>query len=295
MRVGLQEITVQRDAAKDFRGTMKRISDTGYKYVEWLNMKADFDPGLGLGIPAEEVKRVFDEYGVKLTGALVAHSQKEKRVDFFFDTDALKRVVDWHAAFGCETIGIPIEFFPSKDYLLRRCDAYNRLGQLCKDAGLQLTYHNHYHEFLCFEGKEIYDWILENTDPDLLKMELDVYWALRALVDPAKLIRKLGKQGRIKLLHTKDFPFHRCDNLNIIKKLDPDRPITAEEFASHTDPEDFIEVGQGIIKIQDIVDAGNEYNVPYIFVEQDYTKLSEFESIKVTLDGMRTIRGIEWD
>lgn len=294
MKVGLEIITVMQDAINDFEGTVKKISDVGYKYVEWLNGNAGEDDGLGFGISVKDAKAVFDANGVKLTGGLIVPKNPvENMATFLDDTETLKRIVDWYASIQCESLGLGIEFFPSMEYIKRRCEAYNKLGKLCKDAGLQFTYHNHYHEWQYLDGELVFDIILENTNPELVGFELDVYWALRALRDSSKLIRE--SKGRIKLLHTKDFPLNRIDNLNLLKSIDLNKPIGFEDFGAHSEPEDFIEVGQGIIKIQDVIDAGNENNIPYIFVEQDHTKLPPFESIEVTLDAMKKMRGLEWD
>jgi sugar phosphate isomerase/epimerase len=124
-------------------------------------------------------------------------------------------------------------------------------------------------------------------------IELDAYWAFRGLIDPVSMIRQYG--SRVAILHEKDFPLDRVDELNSWKIVDRTKIVDTVEFHKTIQPEHFIEVGNGIIKIQDVIDAGNEFNVPYILVEQDYTKLDEIDSIQVSMANFKKMRGLEWD
>lgn len=107
------------------------------------------------------------------------------------------------------------------------------------------------------------------------------------------MIHQYGK--RIAVLHEKDFPLDMVDELNSWKVVDRTKLVDHAAFASTIKPEHFTEVGNGIIKIQDVIDAGNEYGIPYILVEQDHTKLDEIESIKVSMANFKKMRGLEWD
>ena len=59
------------------------------------------------------------------------------------------------------------------DYLKERIEIYNQAGRMAKEAGMTFYYHNHFHEFQLFGGKTIMDIIMDETDPDLVKLELD--------------------------------------------------------------------------------------------------------------------------
>ena len=81
----------------------------------------------------------------------------------------------------------------------------------------------------------------------------------------------------------------------MLDRVQRDRIVSLGEFRDLIDPELFIEPGDGVLKIQDFIDVGNEYNIPYILVEQDYSKYDELESIQRTMANFRKMRGLEWD
>ena len=79
---------------------------------------------------------------------------------------------------------------------------FNQIGRTMKDAGLQFFYHNHGYEPVPYADGTLLDLIIKETDPNLVKFEMDVLWTFLPNVDPAALIRKYP--GRFKLMHIKD-------------------------------------------------------------------------------------------
>ncbi len=294
MRVGLQVYSIKNRLKADPYKTLEEIAAVGYRAIEMANHNAYEDIGTGFGMPLDEFKKAVDSLGLTVVGAhIMLANGKENIEPFYKDLDHFKKIIDFYAALGAKTLGIPIDFFPDLEYLKQRCEVYNALGKLCKESGIHLLYHNHWNEFALFDGVTIFDHIMNNTDPEYLGIELDAYWQIRGLYDPAKVIRKYG--DRIDILHEKDFPLERIDYLNSWKNLDKTVPCNWDTFHATTCPDDFIEVGEGMIKVQDVIDAGNEFDIPYILVEQDYTKLDELDSIKLSYNNFRKMRGLEWD
>ena len=82
------------------------------------------------------------------------------------------------------------------------CDYFNAVGKKCKDLGMKFGYHNHAFEMEEIEGKIQIEYMLENTDPDLVFYQIDVYWAVYGHYSPADLFNKYP--GRFALLHIKD-------------------------------------------------------------------------------------------
>ena len=82
------------------------------------------------------------------------------------------------------------------------CKYYNAIGKKCKEAGLSFGYHNHSHEFKKVEGKTMLDYMIENTNPEDVFFQLDVYWARKGGVDPVEYFKKYP--NRFRLLHIKD-------------------------------------------------------------------------------------------
>ena len=131
----------------------------------------------------------------------------------------------------------------------------NKAGERCKKAGIQLCYHNHDFEFAPQGGQLPYDILLKETDKQLLKMELDLYWATKAGHDPRALFK--ANPGRFPLWHVKDM--------------------------DKTEKKDFTEVGNGVIDFKKIFANRQLSGMQYFFVEQDRTPASPFDSIKQSI------------
>ena len=292
MILGVESFTILDECLKDFEGSLRAVHDLGFKYVEWLNLSADEDPGLGNGLSPKEARKAFADNGLILTGAIFVGSDKK---NLFFDMDQIQLVIEWYQEAGCTTLGIADDKFIDTDFFKRRMEAYNEIGRRCQDAGLHWMYHNHFHEQQHLNGRTILEQMLEMTDPELVGFDLDVYWALRGLVDPVKFIRENGQ--RIKALHCKDFPFDKLDVVNVAKMLDPNVPLGFEgkDYYDYLSEAEFIECGQGIIKWQDVVDAGNAVGCPYMFVEQDFSKYSKYESLRISRDYLETLNGLSME
>ena len=133
------------------------------------------------------------------------------------------------------------------------------IGAKCKEAGLQLCYHNHSFEFEQVDGKYGLDILFDAADPELVQAEVDVYWVQHAGEDPAELIRRY--LNRCPLLHMKD--------------------IADDEEKS------FAEVGEGILDFEAIIEASNVGGTQWYIVEQDRCKNPPLESIATSLKNLR--------
>lgn len=123
----------------------------------------------------------------------------------------------------------------------------NQAGAMCKERGIELAFHNHHAEFIAVEEQLPYDLILDNTDPELVSMELDVGWVAKAGLNPADVLRK--NPGRFALLHVKD--------------IDPERTETGMG-------EEFVAPGEGILDFEEMRQAVGDTRVRYGFVECDH-------------------------
>ncbi|NMB45063.1 MAG: sugar phosphate isomerase/epimerase [Firmicutes bacterium] len=286
LKVGIQLYSVRQSLGRDPYGTLAKVAEAGYKYIEAANHDATNDPGIGFGVPADKMKDSLERLGMSIVGCHIQPLRPE----------LLGEVLDYHQAIGNPQIGTGIEFFPYNDidFVLRQCELFNKVGEMCKERGMRYYYHNHYQEFQTFGDQTVYDIIMENTDPELVFMEMDTYWMMRGGQDPVELIKKY--QDRLILLHQKDFPKDApqpqvmYDNL-----VDPKANITMELFASTLDPSCFTEIGTGVLPIQEIIDAAQSApELDYVILEQDHTRLDEIESIKVSMEAFRKFSGIEW-
>ncbi len=185
--VALQLYTVREACARDFKGTLKRLAEIGYKNVELAGLH---------GLAPEELKYTLDALGLR---AVSAHESQDAL------TQDLDGVLSRMKAMGVEYIVCPgaaatHETDPAAwDHL---AEQFETVGRGCRDAGLVFAYHNHAHEFQMVDGRYGLDYLMEKTSPDLVRLEVDAGWVWFAGVDPAAYLRKYP--GRAPLIHAKD-------------------------------------------------------------------------------------------
>lgn len=288
IRIGLQLYSVRNSLTADPWGTLEKIAEGGYTTIEAANHNAMNDPGVGFGVSASEFRRKLDELGLSIVGCHINP----------LDVDILPRALEYQSELGNPYFGCDIEFYPygDLDYVLRRAETFNQIGELAREHGMKFYYHNHFQEFQRFQNKYVYEIIMENTDPDLVKLEVDTYWMYRGGQDPIEWMQRYA--DRVVLLHQKDFPENSPQPMNMFAGvISPTESIDIDLFMERKDPLAFVEIGTGVLPIQDIIDtAATLPNLDYMILEQDYTQLTELESIRVSQQAFKNgFTGISWD
>lgn len=192
--IGLQLYTLRSLMRTDFEGTLAKVAQIGYTEVEFA----------GYDRPARDVRAILDRHGLR---APSTHMPKEA-----LERDADRLLAD-AATLGHRYVCIAWVGEGERktlDSWKRVAEAFNRIGERCRRAGLQFAYHNHDFEFATVEGKVLYDTLLAETDPALVQLELDLYWITKAGGDPFAYFTRYP--GRFPLVHVKDSagaPEHR--------------------------------------------------------------------------------------
>lgn len=284
LKVGIQLYSVRNMMKEDPIGTIKKVADAGYKYIEVANHKAMEDDGVGFGVSAEELNSLLAEAGASVVSAHI----------YPFNEENYKRVIEYNQKIGNHTVVYPMEIFKNRDEVLRVAELCERMGALAHSEGMQFLYHNHYQEFQEFEGERVLDTILKNTCPDHVNLELDTFWTMRGGLDPIEMMKLYGT--RIKMLHQKDMSKDTVTPVNMFDVVGKDAYINHELFVSTKCHDDFVEIGYGRMDIQGIIDMANAVGgIEYIILEQDATKLNELDSIKKSMVGFKKFQGIAWD
>ena len=287
VRIGLQLYSVRDSLARDPWGTLARLAESGFTHLEAANHNARNDPGVGFGVAAPELRTELANLGLSIVGCHINP----------LELDILPRALDYQAELGNSQFGCDIEFFPygDRDYVLRRAEVFNKVGELARARGMRFYYHNHFQEFQRVGDDYVYDLILENTDPDLVKLELDTYWMYRGGQDPIAWMTKCAE--RVILLHQKDFPADGPQPLNLFDGVvSPTENIDMAVFEERKDTRCFTEIGTGVLPIQSILDAAGALpNVDYLILEQDHTALDEIESVRTSRHAFASnFTGISW-
>lgn len=259
--IGLQLYTLGDLMTKDAKGTLKQLAAIGYKELE----SAGSQKGNYYGYTPKEFASMVKDMGMRWRSAHVGgapfstdqimkraktaedSARIQKMVESFKNRphalnlkDDYQRLADDAAEGGLSYLvcsSIPVH---TLDEIKTAVDVFSKSGEACKKAGVQFAYHNHTTEFDQVEGHRPFDYILSNTDKDLVKMELDLAWATKANQDPVELFKQ--HPGRFPLWHVKD--------------LDKATKNPAE-------------VGTGIVDFKRIFANSQESGMKYFFVEQD--------------------------
>jgi sugar phosphate isomerase/epimerase len=285
MKAAIQLYSVRQNMSKDPLSTVRKVVETGYRYLEAANHASDQDPGVGFAAPASKMKEILEDLGAKVIGAHVMPLTPQ----------GLPSVLEYHHQIGTKYIVCPIAFYRNLDEVKAAAEPLNRMGEMCSAAGMRMLYHNHYHEFQHFGDQTVFDTLAEYLEPELVNFEIDTYWTMRAGQDPTALLKRLGR--RVCLIHQKDFTKGYESEINLLASAEESGDyIDFERFGRDMREVTFAEIGAGIMDIQSIIQTGNEVcEAEYIVLEQDYSQLGEFESIKISRDNLKKYSGVQWE
>ena len=235
--VGLQLYSLREMLPKDVKGTLQKVSLAGYTQVELygFNIKEQF-----WGLKPAEIKKILDDNHLKpisghfnMTPYFKSGNQAE-----------LKAAITAAKILGLKYVTIPwidAESRTSAQDYRTLAKRLNYAGQLCKNAGLKLAYHNHDFEFIKYGNETGMDILLKNTDKKLVNFEMDIYWVIRSDLKPYELFK--ANPGRFVMWHIKDM--------------------------DKSDPHLNAEVGTGTIDYKDIFKSAKLSGMKYFFVEHE--------------------------
>ena len=185
-----------------FETILKELADMGYTSVE----AANYGDGKFYGKTPEEFKTDVEEAGMKVLSSHCSRGLSDGELA----SGDLSAALEWwdkciadHKAAGMKYIvwpwlGVPKSLKDLDTY----CRLFNEIGKRCKENGILFGYHNHNHEFQKVEDKLMYDYMLENTNPEYVFFQMDVYWVVRGQNSPVEYFNRYP--GRFKMLHLKD-------------------------------------------------------------------------------------------
>ena len=203
LRTILDGVDKDGKVSESYTKLLKDLADMGYTSVETAN----YDNGKFYGRTPQQFKEDCEKAGLKVLSAHTNRGLSDQELASGDFTEAMKwwkQCIADHKAAGMEYIVCPWMGVPKtmKD-LLTQCKYLNEIGKLCKQSGIKFGYHNHSHEFQKVEGKTMYDVMLENTDPEYVFFEMDVFWTVWGQNSPVNYFKKYP--GRFKMFHIKDY------------------------------------------------------------------------------------------
>lgn len=188
--------------SQDYKPVLKQLADMGYTSVE----AASYADGKLYGQSPEQFRKDVEAAGMKVLSTHCTLNLSDEELASGDFSKALKwwdQCIAAHKAAGVEYIVVPsMRKITTLGELATYCRYFNEVGARCKAAGMKFGYHNHSREFEKIEDRVMLDYMIENTDPDKVLFEMDVYWAVMGKASPVDYFKKYP--GRFKLLHIKD-------------------------------------------------------------------------------------------
>lgn len=189
--------------ARNHEEAFKALAQMGYTSVE----AACYSDGKLYGVDPEQYKADLEAAGLKSLSTHIGRNLSDEELASGDFTESMKwwdQAIAAHKAAGCKYVVCPSFAVPQTLAGLKTyCDYFNAIGAKCKENGMLFGYHNHSHEFNKVEDKVIYDFMLENTNPESVFFEMDVYWAVMGHAAPVEYFKKYP--GRFTMLHIKDY------------------------------------------------------------------------------------------
>ncbi|MEN8228758.1 MAG: sugar phosphate isomerase/epimerase [Bacteroidota bacterium] len=259
--VGLQLYSIRDAMEADVPGSLKKVSDLGYKYVEL----ASYSEGKFYGHAPAEFRKMVNDLEMEV---LSSHTQVESAG---ITLDNAKIMADAHAE-----LGVQYCIQPWVEEADRNIESYkkmigdlNQVGEIMKNVGIQFGYHNHNFEFDTIDGvTPYYDLFMPEMDADLITMEIDLYWVSKAGQDPVEMFNKYP--GRFQLFHMKDMFNEQAPYFDVLK-------------------DDIAPVGEGVIDFKRILAAKKVAGMKHMFVEDDNQGNGKpFEALESSIHNLTT-------
>lgn len=241
-RIGIQLYTVRKLMKRDVAGTLEKLAGIGYEEVEFAGL---------YGRSAPEMRSLIDQYGLTAPSSHIGTTEMRG---------------DWERTLAdAATLGqryVTCAWIDQSERTLNGyreiAELFNRSGEAARRAGLQLCYHNHDFEFTRLGDKVPYDLLLRDCDPDLVKMEMDIYWLVKGGRDPIEYFK--WYPGRFPLVHVKDMD------------------------ASG----EMVDVGKGVMGFRGIFQHARQAGIEHYFVEHDEPE-DPLATARASFDYLRTL------
>jgi sugar phosphate isomerase/epimerase len=250
---GIQLWSVKQALGKDPLAVLKQLSENGYKKIESF----EGPKGMFWGMKNTEFKKVMDDLGMNIvsshcndTGNLATFERKAAEAGEI----GMKYLI-------CAYKG------PQKslDNFKKFTEEFNACGEIAKKHGLRFAYHNHDYSFKAMDGVVPQDLMINDTNPDLVDFEMDMYWTVAAGVDPVAYMDK--HPNRFKLVHVKDLT----------------KTATGHESCV---------IGKGTIDYKTLLPKVAKRGIQHMIVEQEaYTGTNELDAAR---DDAAYVKTLKW-
>lgn len=254
--IGVQLWSVREDMKKDPAGTLEAIAKMGYREVEPFG----FDEGALFGLSYSDFNKILVNNGLTMPSTHSKVSFKNYNAVTGDITDDTKKWVDTAAGMGMKYLINPYMDAPDRPRIGKLVDVFQAMGKYCNNAGIRFAYHNHDFEYMERgpDNRLLIEWLLHETDPALMAMQMDIYWVSHANNNPVDWFRLYP--GRWELCHVKDM--------------------------ADTERRESVEVGDGVIDFKSIFRNSKDAGLQYYVVELEDYKTTPLQGVEKARKGL---------
>jgi sugar phosphate isomerase/epimerase len=256
---GLQLWSVRDDLNKNPQGTVKALAEMGYKKVEGFG----YQNGKLFGMPALDFVKVLKDNGISMPSIHTVFQHNDYEDDKKTLADSGKKTIDELNKLGVQYIIQAWVDEKERNNPARITKLLHEAAAYTHKAGLKFGYHNHNFEFTtkASDGRSFMEWLLQEVDPKLMDMEMDIYWVKSSGFNPLDWFRLYP--GRWKLCHVKDM--------------------------SATGKHESIEIGDGDINFNEIFKHRQQAGFQHYIIELEDYKTTPMEGVKKCRQGFRKL------
>lgn len=251
-KFGIQLYTLRDVIPADPKGTLAKVASFGYNQIEGY----EGDQGMFWGMKNTEFKSYLDGIGLNMVSSHVNINEN-------FEEKAAQAAEIGMKYLICPYVGPQ----KSMDEWKKVTDKFNTCGDICKKNGIRFAYHNHAYTFKSFSGMIPHDFVMENTNPDTVDHEMDIYWVVTGGADPIEYLKKYP--NRFRLCHVKD----------------RSKTAAADEHSAS------VNLGTGKIDFPKILNVAKQNGMEYFILEQEkYENSTPLKSAQVGADYLKKLQ-----
>lgn len=268
--LGVQLFSLPRMLEKNFRAGIGMLAGLGYREVELygpyhfsaesaITRWREITPQLGFkgsgffGHTAKEIKNILKENKMRATAMHTDLDTLQNRMG---------RLGEAADILGVKYVGLPAipeNLRTSIDDYKRMADEFNTIGEAATKAGLKFAYHNHGYGLQEMDGKIPLQVVIENTDPKLVFLQMDLFWTVAGGADPVSYIE--AYPDRYRLMHIKD--------MKELKRFSGDGGSPGEWMSLFPY---MTSCGSGVLDLGTIIATARKNGVKHFYVEQDMVR-----------------------
>lgn len=232
---GVVSYSFRNQFAEDVPGTLDIIKEMGLTNIEFSSL---------FGETSSRLREMLDERGLICTSFGASYNAVVNNTE---------QVIEDAHNLGAKYVrvaSIPHDSPFSIEDAQRAVNDFNEAGRILKENGLKFNYHNHGYEFLPYDDGTFYDYIVQNTDPEFVNFELDVFWAAHPGKNPVEILSTYP--DRFNLVHLKDLK-HGIEH----------------NFTGRAPVEYDVPLGDGQIDFPGLLEAARNSNIEYLYIEDE--------------------------